>query len=196
MNLRDVLWPQHRNNICVHLQHSQQRRSGRDERCTAQRARTAGWATTQVICSDLQAARPGFPQQGICKGQSVLHNNTVLPKAFSQCHSSEFRRVKPAGEEGRREQTEWRVTETKHKAGSLASELVINHLKWYVLADFRVIFSFSLAEHEFHRSLEPTAALDLLAPVSPSQKFSFRGMLRKVSTQGYSDRLICLKCYT
>lgn len=71
----------------------------------------------------------------------------------------------PWREEGRREQTEWRV---KHKARSLASELVINHLKWYVLADFRVIFSFSLAEHEFHRSLEPTATLDLLALVSLS----------------------------
>lgn len=43
---------------------------------------------------------------GDLQGQSVLHNSAALPKAFAWCHSSEFSRVKAAGEEGRREQTE------------------------------------------------------------------------------------------
>lgn len=109
------------------------RRSGRDERCTARRAATAGWATTQVICSDPPSCAARVLATGDLQGQPVLHNNTALPKAFSQCHSSEFRRVKPAGEEGRREQTQREVTKTKHEAGSLASQLVISDLNWLIL---------------------------------------------------------------
>lgn len=57
-----------------------------------------------VVISKL--LRPGFRQQGNLRGSRVLHNSAALPKAFALCHSSEFSKVKQAGEEQRKEQTE------------------------------------------------------------------------------------------
>lgn len=88
--------------MIVHFQHIRQR-SGRTERnmrgtkrqqCTQKSPSTWDSATTQVSGADLQAVRLKVHATGDLQGEPVLQNNTVLPKASTWCHSSEFSKAK------------------------------------------------------------------------------------------------------
>lgn len=101
----------HIRTLTVNLWQTRSRRNGRWA-STAQHTQCARALQTQqpvgscAVISKL--LRPGFRQQGNLRGSRVLHNSAALPKAFALCHSSEFSKVKEAGGEQRKEQTEWK----------------------------------------------------------------------------------------